>query len=208
MVSRFGQTLRRISLGDYYDELAINMDGKTSSSFTSSSSSSNPLSAEDSLRIKFLVSEISRRLRDRIARKVPDFDSDDYSVVLLNALSSLRGRELPGFMSARLLMGSLSLDLDHWRVEVEDAFHQALLVYMATSEQLSKKLASKFPKVRKLLMGIMEGRKKGRKKDEFITLPFVFMTLPLVIHCLTIIVDDNHHSTTYIYHNTIHTYTL
>ena len=143
MVSRFGQTLRRISLGDYYDELAINMDGKTSSSSSISA---------DSLRIKFLVSEISRQLRDRIARKVPDFDSDDYSVVLLNALSSLRGRELPGFMSARLLMGSLSLDLDHWRVEVEDAFHQALLVYMATSEQLSKKLASKFPKVREALM--------------------------------------------------------
>ena len=148
MVSRFGQTLRRISLGDYYDELAINMDGKTSSS--------SSLSA-DSLRVKFLVSEISRQLRDRIARKVPDFDSDDYSVVLLDALSSLRGRELPGFMSARLLMGSLSLDLDHWRVEVEDAFHQALLVYMATSEQLSKKLASKFPKVREALMGIVDG---------------------------------------------------
>ena len=163
MVSRFGQTLRRISLGDYYDELAINMDGKTSSSSCSSS-----LSA-DSLRIKFLVSEISRQLRDRIARKVPDFDSDDYSVVLLNALSSLRGRELPGFMSARLLMGSLSLDLDHWRVEVEDAFHQALLVYMATSEQLSKKLASKFPKVCGVLMGVVV--------DGYTALPLVIMIL-------------------------------
>lgn len=32
----------------------------------------------------------------------------------------MRGRELPGFTSARLLMGSVSVDLENLRAEVRD----------------------------------------------------------------------------------------
>ena len=50
--------------------------------------------------------------------QVPDFDSASYSSNLAENLASMRGRELPGFASARLLMGSVFVDLENLRSEV------------------------------------------------------------------------------------------
>lgn len=50
--------------------------------------------------------------------QVPDFDSASYSSKLAENLVSMRGRELPGFTSARLLMGSVFVDLENLRSEV------------------------------------------------------------------------------------------
>jgi interferon-induced GTP-binding protein Mx1 len=136
LVFKFGQIIRRVSMGDYRDDAAqINPE----------------------LRIKYHVSEITRQLQININLKVPDFDSDSYSSMLAATLASMRGRELPGFMSASLLMGSVSVDLESWRVEIENAISKVMEVYLNTAKQLAFKLAEKFPRVQEVLMKTVEG---------------------------------------------------
>jgi hypothetical protein len=55
----------------------------------------------------------------------------------------MRGRELPGFVSARLLMGSVSSDLEGSRLEVERSFSMCVDAYVATAVLLVNKLAGK-----------------------------------------------------------------
>ena len=50
--------------------------------------------------------------------KAPDFDSKLYSAKLSENLSSMRGRELLGFTSARLMMGTVLADLEGLSGEV------------------------------------------------------------------------------------------
>jgi interferon-induced GTP-binding protein Mx1 len=82
MVSRFGQIVRKISEGDYRDELSQGCL---------------------ELRMKYHISEIIKELRLNVNLKAPDFNSSSYSSMLSQRLVAMRGRELPGFMSARYI---------------------------------------------------------------------------------------------------------
>jgi interferon-induced GTP-binding protein Mx1 len=71
VISRFSQTLRQISAGDYRD----------------------PLTRSDTdLRIKYHVGEILQRLRVDLSRNIPDVDNDEYSRRLAATICSMRGR--------------------------------------------------------------------------------------------------------------------
>jgi uncharacterized membrane-anchored protein YhcB (DUF1043 family) len=55
----------------------------------------------------------------------------------------MRGRELPGFVSARLLMGSVASDLEASRQEVEQSFAQCVECFATTASLLASKLSGK-----------------------------------------------------------------
>ena len=65
------------------------------------------LAREPSMRLKFRISAILSQLRDDIGRKMPDFDSEAYAKKLSKNVAEMRGRELPGFGSSRLLLSTV-----------------------------------------------------------------------------------------------------
>jgi hypothetical protein len=56
-------------------------------------------------------------------------------------------RELPGFGSTRLLLATVSQELDQWRSLVEEIVLQSFDLYENVSEGLAEKLTSSFPKL-------------------------------------------------------------
>lgn len=60
------------------------------------------------MRLKFRISAILTQLRDDISQKMPDFDSEAYADKLARNVAEMRGRELPGFGSTRLLLSTVS----------------------------------------------------------------------------------------------------
>ena len=135
LCSRFGQTLRQITIGDYRDEVA----------------QSSP-----DLRVKFTIDEIIKDLKNNLSKSVPDFGDEEYSQKLIQELTEMRGRELPGFMSARLLITSASADFEPWRIECENAISKITEVYARTSSVLVSKIAGQFPKLCSRVMELVE----------------------------------------------------
>lgn len=71
VISRFSQTLRQLSAGDYRDQLARN---------------------DTDLRIKYQVGEILQELKVELGNNVPDLDDEAYSKRLADTITSMRGR--------------------------------------------------------------------------------------------------------------------
>ena len=81
-------------------------------------------------------------MQSNLSQKVPNFSGEGYSSEsLAEQLRTLRGRELPGFMSVRLLLATASTDIDLWRVEVENAISRVVEIYQKTALVLVNKLA-------------------------------------------------------------------
>lgn len=93
--------LRQLSGGVYHDPIAQN---------------------DVHLRIKYRLERIQKQLRDDISGEIPNYDDEEYSNRIQNRLMDMRGRELSGFISSRLLLSTVATDIEGWRIEVEKAF--------------------------------------------------------------------------------------
>lgn len=123
-VSRYAQTLRQISVGDYRDQLAqSNFD----------------------LRIRYHVNELLTELRKSLSLNMPDLSSDAYAERLHNGISDMRGRELPGFGYTRLLLATVADELETWRLQVEDTVSQVFNAYTTTANALAVKMVAQLP---------------------------------------------------------------
>ena len=94
------------------------------------------------MRLKFLVNTILSELRTSISKKVPDFDSEAYAEKLSKNVAEMRGRELPGFGSTRLLLSSVSTELLQWREFVEEALLQMGDCMIDCAEFLAEKISA------------------------------------------------------------------
>ena len=115
LISRFGQNLRQISEGDYRDSFTQN---------------------ESDLRIKFHLDMLYDQSKLNLTKSIPEFDSDTYKEYLSEILRELRGRELPGFLSSRLLLTAVSCSIEEWRKELERTFSVAVDIYIRAARKL------------------------------------------------------------------------
>ncbi len=152
LISKFGQTLRQIASGEYRD------------SFTQET---------EELRIKYIIEEIIKTMQSNLSEKVPNFTGEGYSSEsLAEQLRTLRGRELPGFMSVRLLLATASTDIDLWRVEVENAISRVVEIYQKTALVLINKLAVQYPNIIDAVMEVvkstlhLQSKEMMRRTDE------------------------------------------
>lgn len=76
LISRFTQTLRQVSIGDYRDVLP---------------------QQQSIYRIKAAANNELTMLQGELKKTVPDLSGDIYAAKLASAMETLRGRELPGF---------------------------------------------------------------------------------------------------------------
>jgi interferon-induced GTP-binding protein Mx1 len=115
ILSRFGQNLRQVSEGDYRDSIVQN---------------------DADLRIKFHLDVLFEQSKKNLTKSIPDFDGDEYAAYLSGILSELRGRELPGFLSARLLLTAVSCSIEEWRKELEETFSRSVDIYIRAARKL------------------------------------------------------------------------
>lgn len=47
-------------------------------------------------------------LHDQLSKNVPNFEGEDFEARLLKNLAAMKGRELPGFLSARYVVNAAS----------------------------------------------------------------------------------------------------
>lgn len=119
-VSRFTQTLRQVSAGDY---------------------SRDPLAREPEMQLKYRVATILERLRSS-GRYGPDFDSAAFGQSLATHVLEMRGRELPGFGSTRLLLTSVSSEMLCWRDAIEEALQEMTDSFVDTAKFLASHLVA------------------------------------------------------------------
>jgi interferon-induced GTP-binding protein Mx1 len=115
LLSRFGQALRQISEGDYRDSVS---------------------QTDSDLRIKYHLEILFENSKQNLTKAIPNFDSDEYTQYLSDILNELRGRELPGFLSARLLLTAVSCSIEEWRKELEETFSLAVDIYVRAARKL------------------------------------------------------------------------
>lgn len=155
IISRFGQTLRQISSGEYRDSLTMEVQ---------------------ELRIKYAIKEIIASMQSNLSQKIPNFHastaSNDDTEYIAKQLNELRGRELPGFMSVRLLLATASTDIDLWKVEVENAIARVVEVYMRTSSVLISRISGQYPTICDSVMSVVrhtlhvQSKEMIRRTDE------------------------------------------
>lgn len=121
LISRYSQVLRQVAEGDYRDILP----------------QKNPV-----LRIKYLATEIINDLKVQLGQRIPNFDSDAFAEKLGRCLNEMRGRELPGFLSAKLLLSTISSDLLFWRQDVDMMVAKVLEVFTRAAEMLSREMTA------------------------------------------------------------------
>lgn len=121
LLSRFTQTLRQVCRGEYRDPLAQH---------------------HADLRMKYNVSNLLQDLNIGISASVPDLSSAAYEEKLSSVMNEMRGRELPGFGSTRLLLSTVAEELDTWRLQVEDTVYQLVELYLKIAHALADKLTS------------------------------------------------------------------
>lgn len=126
LLSRYTQTLRQVCRGEYRDPLAQH---------------------HSELRMKYNVSNLLQSLNQGISLSVPDLNSEAYEVKLASVMSEMRGRELPGFGSTRLLLSTVAEELDSWRLQTEDTVFQLFELYLSIAHALADKLMVQFPKL-------------------------------------------------------------
>jgi len=134
LVSKYSAVLRQIAEGDYRDVMAQR----------------NP-----SLRIKYQAGEIITELKQTLASHIPNFDSEAFEEKLCQCMSEMRGRELPGFLSAKLLMSTISSDLLFWRQDVDGVLLRIIEMFSRAAEILSNEMTAQFPKVNEVLIEII-----------------------------------------------------
>lgn len=120
ILAQFGQCLRHISEGIYVDSIT---------------------QSDPKLRIKFHLDNIFAEFRENISKATPNFDSSEFAQLLSVKISELRGRELPGFLCARLLLSTISENIDSWRDDLEVAFTKATDVFNAAAAALINSIA-------------------------------------------------------------------
>lgn len=126
IVSQYTQTLRQSALGEYRDPHTI---------------------GDADLRINFTVNQHLKQMTSALQVTVPDFDSDEYADRLAVCISEMRGRELPGLGSTRMLLATLSSELDEWRQVVEDCIADCFESYQTAGEKLAYKYVTQYPKL-------------------------------------------------------------
>jgi interferon-induced GTP-binding protein Mx1 len=134
LLSRFTQTLRQVCRGEYRDMLAQH---------------------HSELRIKFNISTMLQRLNENISRRVPDLSSQAYEQKLASVMNDMRGRELPGFGSTRLLLSTVAEELDSWRLQVEDTVSQLFELYLTIAHTIADKLTAQFPQLNAVISNIL-----------------------------------------------------
>jgi hypothetical protein len=88
------------------------------------------------LRIKYHLEILFENSKQNLTKAIPNFDSDEYTQYLSDILNELRGRELPGFLSARLLLTAVSCSIEEWRKELEETFSLAVDIYVRAARKL------------------------------------------------------------------------
>ena len=145
IVSRFGQTLRQIAIGEYRDSLTQD---------------------HSELRVKYSIEEIIKTMQKNLSLKNPNFNEESTtSEHLMQQLNELRGRELPGFMSVRLLLATASSDIDVWRMEVESAISRVIEVYSKTAGILIMKIATQYPNIIAAVMEVVKETLHAQSKE-------------------------------------------
>ena len=81
-------------------------------------------------------------LRAQLGRRMPQFDSERFEQDLRQCLVDMRGRELAGFLSARLLLSTISSDLLYWRQDVDGVVYAIMDMFLRTAELLSLELTN------------------------------------------------------------------
>jgi hypothetical protein len=119
IITRFTSVLRGVCNGDYRDPIPAK---------------------ENQFRLKYHIAERLNQLEEILSHNIPDFNHKDYASKLLKAMTEMRGRELPGFGSTRLLLSTVSEELDCWRSQIEDTVIETFDFYRNISESLSEKL--------------------------------------------------------------------
>ena len=87
------------------------------------------------------MEKIQLELRTLISGEIPDFESDEYTQKIQSRILEMKGRELPGFISSRLLLSTVSHDIESWRIEVEKAFAASVEVFAACATRLIEVMA-------------------------------------------------------------------
>ena len=121
LVSKYSAVLRQIAEGDYRDVLA----------------QKNYL-----LRVKYLATETINELKVQLGSRIPNFDSELFEEKLCKCLDDMRGRELPGFLSAKLLLSTISSDLLFWRQDVDNVISKIIELFNHAASLLSEELTS------------------------------------------------------------------
>lgn len=100
LISRYSALLRAIAAGDYRDPLP---------------------QSQPRYRLKLQINSHLTGLQETLRATLPDVGQEAFKEKLAKALGSgLRGRELPGFGSTRLLLSAVADELDTWKMAVED----------------------------------------------------------------------------------------
>lgn len=125
LISRFTQTLRQIAIGDYRDPLPQN---------------------QVIFRLKYAANTTLQSLQQELKQNLPDFHGDVYAQKLSkDMVYTMRGRELPGFGSTRLLLSTVANELDTWKMSIEDCVQHLLTTYAEVSSTLSQTLMAAYP---------------------------------------------------------------
>ena len=81
-------------------------------------------------------------LHAQLSKNVPNFEGEEFEARLLKNLAAMKGRELPGFLSARLLLSTVSHDLDYWRTDVEETLLDCIDIYTTAASKLANSIFS------------------------------------------------------------------
>lgn len=135
LISRFTQTLRQIAVGDYRDPLPQN---------------------QVTFRLKFTANARLQSLQQELKANLPDFYGEAYAQKLSKSMVySMRGRELPGFGSTRLLLSTVADELDTWKMSMEDCVQQLLSTYSDVAVSLVHQLMAAYPYLRRVIQEVL-----------------------------------------------------
>ena len=121
LISKYSSLLRQVCEGDYKDNIP---------------------QKHLSMRMKYTATESINELKVQLSSRMPQFDSDRFEQELRQCLVEMRGRELAGFLSARLLLSTISSDILYWRQDVEHVIYNIMEMFMRTAELLSLELTN------------------------------------------------------------------
>lgn len=144
LLSHYSQVLRQVSEGDYRDSLA---------------------QKHPALRVKYLAADVVNDLKIQLASRIPNFDAESFEKKLVDCLQSMRGRELPGFLSAKLLLSTISSDLLFWRQDVDMTIMRIIEIFNLAAELLSDMMTAQYPNVHQALVGIISAAINAQLAD-------------------------------------------
>eukprot|EP01038_Epipyxis_sp_PR26KG_P012383 gene12383-16611_t len=126
LITKFSQILRQLAAGEYRDSLTQN---------------------DLELRMNFHICELLKLLQVKLSLNLPNLDSEYYAETLSQGLFEMRGRELPGFTSTRLLISTIGPELDLWRTQVDESMVEIFSVYVIGAKKLALNLLHQYPRM-------------------------------------------------------------